>query len=687
MFGNASATIWPSRHPRPHPSQFRHPALITLVSLAVSMIAETSLKAQVILQYFESRHATMARRLPDVFMAGYDAIWIPPTNRAEGGQSAGYDVFDRFDVNPFYGSADDLKKLISECNKANVQTYIDIVLNHNGYQNLATRDFVGAGKPDYPGFVVTLPGDIDGDFHGAFAGGVLNERINGGLIDIAQEKNHRFIRHPVVPDDPQNIPEESAKNSNRRFYPDTDFTSPPDLGSTKEDRHSSSGFNLDRPEAGDPVAENATGYLTRYCQWMIEVVGADGFRLDAAKHVPTFFWTDFYDKSVHRIGPNGSTPFSFGEVIETNDFELLRQYSRKDGFGNRDLLDFRLYYTMRDVLNAHGFGDMRLLERASVDVIDGNPNDGSLGVTFVSNHDELAPKPDKDNLAYAHILTRTGYPVVYFNALEFGTGRRFPTRGRGDALGGAFGETITRLIDIHNEYSRGRHITRWIDNDVYLYERDQALLIGLNDHEVFDADRSIQTSFPGGTRLVELTGNPRATNPLLIRPDGTANVTIPHNKEDHGYAMWGPQAPRGSRTQAPLTIGPVASIIPADEASQPNSIRRLTPIERLNIDSATLSLRLEDENLDDNAIVKIDDGSVNIIGTPLFGGGPFKGYQRFTAADPGVTGSGVYSATLDISKLAPGLHYIEAVAFLQRDPGQPPIFETFRKVIDVDRSP
>src|SRR5262249_9750553 len=71
-------------------------------------------RADVILQYFESRHATMAKRLPDVFMAGYRAIWIPPTNRAEGGQSAGYDAFDRFDVSPFYGSADDLKNLIQE---------------------------------------------------------------------------------------------------------------------------------------------------------------------------------------------------------------------------------------------------------------------------------------------------------------------------------------------------------------------------------------------------------------------------------------------------------------------------------------------------------------------------------------------------------------------------------------------
>ncbi|MDB5391263.1 MAG: hypothetical protein JWM11_6909 [Planctomycetaceae bacterium] len=648
-------------------------------------LAGQTFGGDVILQYFESRHATIQQRLPDIFMAGYRALWIPPANRAEGGLSAGYDVFDRFDVNPFYGTEKELKDLIQECKKANVRTYLDMVLNHNGYSNLATPNFVGHGKPDYPGFVVTLPDDIDGDFHGAFEGGELNGRINGGLIDIAQEKNHRFIRQPVDVGDPKNIPDEPVKNSNRRFYPDTNPTSPAALGNTAGDRHSPSGFNLDRPEAGDPIEENATAYLVRNCQWMIEVIGADGFRLDAAQHCPTFFWNDFYDAGLKGKGPNGTTPFSFGEVTEEYDFNLLRSYARKDGTGNRDLLDFRLYYNMKRIFDAHGFGDMRLLEGASVDAIDGDPNDGSRGVTFVSNHDSFAPPPSKDNIAYAHILTRPGFPIVYFNALEFGTGREFPSRGRGDALGGEFGDLLTKLVNINRKYVRSRHLTRRADNDVYLYERDQSLIVGLNDHETFDADRTIQTSFPAGTRLIELTGNARATNPLVINANGMANVTIPKNDATGGYAMWGLQPPKGSTATTPLAISPVASVIPSDPSTVANGIRRITPIERVTMNSATLTLTLEDENLDDNAIVRIDDGSVNVIGTPIFGGGEFQGFQRFTTSDPGTTGAGVYTATLDLSKLNNGLHYLEVLAFLRRDPGQPPVFESFRKVIKVDR--
>jgi hypothetical protein len=99
-----------------------------------------------------------------------------------------------------------------------------------------------------------------------------------------------------------------------------------------------------------------------------------------------------------------------------------------------------------------------------------------------------------------------------------------------------------------------------------------------------------------------------------------------------------------------------------------------------------LTLTLDDEDLDDSAVVRIDDGSINIIGTPTSSAGDFRGFQNFTTSDPGVTGRGVYTASLDTSKLKHGLHYIEVVAFLKRDSAMPPIFQTFRKVISVERS-
>src|SRR5690606_37976999 len=248
------------------------------------------------------------------------------------------------------------------------------------------------------------------------------------------------------------IPFETPLESNRQFYPDLDL--PMEFG-----RHP---FNTADPMAGDPYEENATGLLLRYMQYMVEVKGVVGFRLDATKHIPTFFFNDFYDAALFNVGRNpidGSprTPFSFGENF-TSDFGSLNAYVRKDGFGNRDTLDFPLFFAMDSVFGAGGFGDISTLVNASYDASDGNANDGSRGVTFAGSHDSNGAGAFNGfgNLGFAHILTRTGFPLVYYNAKEFGTGRDFPKDGRGDALGN-YGDTITRLLRVNAEYVRGPH--------------------------------------------------------------------------------------------------------------------------------------------------------------------------------------------------------------------------------------
>src|SRR5215467_15149707 len=129
-----------------------------------------------ILQWFESSYRTVEERTPDVFMAGYGFVWLPPPFRADtGDQSVGYDVYDRFDLGrpgrpTLYGTETGLRNLASMLHRAAIDLHIDFVMNHNGYSNLATPGFVAAGG--YPGLAITLPDDVDGDFHSAYAMGV-----------------------------------------------------------------------------------------------------------------------------------------------------------------------------------------------------------------------------------------------------------------------------------------------------------------------------------------------------------------------------------------------------------------------------------------------------------------------------------------------------------------------------------
>src|SRR5262249_10955257 len=150
--------------------------------------------------------------------------------------------------------------------------------------------------------------------------------------------------------------------------------------------------------------------------------------------------------------------------------------------------------------------DWRNVVNASLDYQDdGLANNGSQGVAFVSSHDDFGPY--LDNVAYAYALMRPGNAIVYFNAKEFGNGRSFPKPGRGDALGGLYGDRITTLVDIRDTHGRGNYRQRDLEKEILIYERADSALVALNNRIDSGYDsRTVATSFAPGTPLVELTG-------------------------------------------------------------------------------------------------------------------------------------------------------------------------------------
>ena len=48
------------------------------------------------------------------------------------------------------------------------------------------------------------------------------------------------------------------------------------------------------------------GYLMRNAQWLVQVIGVDGLRIDAAKHVQGFV-LDLLDRAVYRQNPENSS--------------------------------------------------------------------------------------------------------------------------------------------------------------------------------------------------------------------------------------------------------------------------------------------------------------------------------------------------------------------------------------------
>ena len=83
-------------------------------------------------------------------------MWLPPPQRADsGGQSVGYDVFDRFDLGrprneTLYGTETSLKSSIAGAHDASVKMYTDFIPNHNGFRQQQHDEFRRARR--LPGF-------------------------------------------------------------------------------------------------------------------------------------------------------------------------------------------------------------------------------------------------------------------------------------------------------------------------------------------------------------------------------------------------------------------------------------------------------------------------------------------------------------------------------------------------------
>ena len=354
---------------------------------------------------------------------------------------------------------------------------------------------------------------------------------------------------------------------------------------------------------------------------------------------------------------------------------------------------------------------------ATIDTNDDGLHNGSQGVMFVQSHDDTGPSK-LDNVAYAYTLLHPGKAIVYFNAKEFGPFRSFPADGRGDALGGLYGNTITRLVQIRNTHGRGNYAERFLDDQgLFAFEREASALVLLSNRGDAGYDsRRVPTGFRPGTPLLELTAHagdpvmdPRRDFPqvIVVDSDGSVNVRFMRNAAPvtgyfHGsgyliYGVSGPQAPGG------LEVLGASGALPAGQPTpETNGITRLTEIPIIHGDTFQLRLKtvpvilpggIRDPDADgDDAVLRIDEGvPFSGNGRPEFTtpGDVRYGFERFKDTSSPLIGDlrkndGEFLQTIDARKLGHGYHYIEARAFRHRTDGGPPVFSSFKKVVFVE---
>ncbi|MEM7624254.1 MAG: hypothetical protein AAF333_01360 [Planctomycetota bacterium] len=748
-------------------------ALLLCLPLGCVAALPTSLSAQdvsqpAILQWFESTYQTQNRRAVDLFNAGYGAVWIPPTGRADiNDQSVGYDQFDRWDLGSptrptLYGTEAGLRQTLSTWDKLGVEGHVDLTLNHVGFSDRTTPGFVDGGG--YPAFLITDPanGLIDGDFHAATATGDLDFRLSG-LVDFDHSLNNQYIRHPVDASNPNNIPAGTTPDAfgrlsnvpdanNARFYADQDIPGTTFTNSFGQ-LVTRPNFNTADPLAGDAVAENALGTLVRHAQWLVQDVGVDGFRLDAVKHFEPFV-LEFFDDAVYNANPrlnlDGSVNpvFSYGEVLD-GSIPFVNSFIRKDidpsnpgqAGGNRDALDYPLFFVLRDNLSFNGLqNDWNTVVNSGLDVSDDGLHNGSRGVLFVDNHDTDFV-PQLQNVGHAYILTQPGQAAVYYNQKEHGDNRDFPDEGREDALGNG-SDAITTLVNIRNTHGRGNYLPHLVQKETLIYERQGSLLAVLSNRgdSGFDT-RTVNTTFQENQFLVELTGNAanESAIPELVQVGVNGSTTVralrnggPSGNEDKGYLIYGLATPQSSTgiqlSNVDSVLGPdtVTLTVDTDEDGIPDEgsnrdigRARLGSLSVIKSDSFTVSLATDPVTLSggflnpgtgqiENITVRDRDADGDFAAIRVNGGIDLNGngvvdstnpnsvtygFENFEIANDGFSdanGNGFYSQTIDATQLPEGENFVTVRAFRHRNPatggdGGEAVYTDFREAIYVDR--
>jgi glycosidase len=498
--------------------------------------------AEVVLQYFNTSWKEIADKMPELAEVGYGALWLPPPTKGSGGLSVGYDLWDPFDlgakdqrgtVKTRYGTEAELLRLIEVAHRFGLRVYFDNIMNHRAF--------------DVPGYnentpIDIYPGLVPEDFHlrvtedGFYrkwdnvsnwndAWQVQNRNFSD-LIDIAQETpNANFGRtegstHPKI--------YLVRQPSNPEFY---DYH--PTLGRV--------GFyntNITASLIASNTAfysEDVWMYLMRSVRWLVDRTKVDGLRLDAVKHVPSYFFgkQSGGDKDTSADGYTGQAQeqfnitrgFSdpnhrdsvFNTEVARDDLMMFGEHlGSPPGFQEYIDAGMRLVdATLKNELNYRFGNPSASLGGLDLTGFSGNPafNDAT-SVMFAKSHDD--DYASRTELHYGYYLTRRGLPNIYTDGNYQSetlaqSGGAFP-RHANTAFLGQFGDKrIPNLVYIHEHFARDDQYPVWSDGDYLAYERrdnrenpgmtqaDAAVLLFLlNDNYASGQARPIanNTAFP-----------------------------------------------------------------------------------------------------------------------------------------------------------------------------------------------
>lgn len=297
---------------------------------------------------------------------GVGGIWLMPINPSPSYH--GYDVTDYYGINPEYGTVEDFKRLTEEAHKRGIKVIMDLVVNHS---SSAHPWFADSKNPDskYRSWYTWKSKEENVD--SASAAG------SGNAWHTAGGSKYLGIFWEGMPD-----------------------------------------LNFDNPEVRQEMIKIGQFWLEQ---------GADGFRLDAAKHIfidtqgdysnkdkaaKNIAWWNEFRKGMDEVKDEA---YIVGEIWENSPVAVAPYLKPFDSGFN-----FGLAEQLVDLADNERGADLGFSISRAYNLFAKTSNGSFIDAPFLTNHDQervmsvLGGNVDRTKAAASLLLTLPGNPFVYY---------------------------------------------------------------------------------------------------------------------------------------------------------------------------------------------------------------------------------------------------------------------------------
>jgi uncharacterized repeat protein (TIGR01451 family) len=463
------------------------------------------------------------RKLDYIKSLGATAIWLSPVLKNANGDFDyhGYAATDFYNVDPRFGSLQDLQRLVREAQKRGLLVINDVVVNHGS-------SWVDSGDTGWPNFRNPPAG--------------YNLRYNSGGRQYAPPFDPTSISSVYGNSNLANI---FHNNGTTQVWTDATQVELGELLSLDD-------FKTETPYIRQKMKEIWT-------HW-IDSVGFDAYRLDTVKHVEMGFW-DEWSPVIRAAAQAADKPnfFQFGEVFDGSDAKVGSYTGTKSG-GNykmESVLDYPLYYQIGSVFGS-GTGNTGQIESRYGNLTTANYDASALDslVLNIDNHDNprflatTGSSTARLELALAFMYTSRGIPSLYYGTEQDFNGGADPANRedmfdgayeQGPSLGDNFNMTsarfklVAKLNNLRRLYPAlrtGTHVNLWANfggPGLLAYARrlgNEEAYVVINTATTQQTIGARPTIHPAGTVLVDVL-NPANTLTVTSGLDGIPSFDMP----------------------------------------------------------------------------------------------------------------------------------------------------------------